>query len=333
MLATWISAPAPANDEPVRLATTAFGVSAEVEVRDLPRAEADAAARAALEEIFEISQLVDPSLELPRGVGGLNAAAGRGPQAVDTRVAELLMQSYRICVWTDGAHGPLGGNLYGLWNRDADGLPDPGRLRAAVNSAECSRMTLSMQDGSTRDGSTQNGTMASIPAGSRVDLRWVARGYAVDRALAKLRDLGVTNAWIEIGPVCRALGGGPDGNGWLVALPPAPGAHEPLDQLWLGDQALAIVTSAPGKERPLVDQRTGVPARGVLTVVAVTESALEAEALAASLFILGLRDGQMRLGAFRPRPSVYWLLGEGDGKPLESAYRWSELDRVSRRQN
>lgn len=323
--------------EPVRLTTSAFGVSAEIEVRDLPRPEAEAAARLALEEIFSIGRLVDPGLQLPGGVGALNAAAGQeGPLNLEESVAEVLLRGLQICFWSGGAHGPLGGELYRLWQ--GDGLPEVEDLRWAVAGADCSRLSLT-------DGERPAATLAE---GSRIELSWMARGFAIDRAVERLAERGVTNAWLEIGEVYRALGPGPDGMGWLLILPPAPGDRKPVDELWLQNQALAIASKPPedgdrsprsGSTRsggpwsstPLIDQRTGVPARGVTAVFVVAAQAWDAEVLAASLFILGLREGQLRLGGYQPRPSILWLLGDGTTTALHSTYRWSELQRVPRR--
>jgi hypothetical protein len=65
----------------------------------------------------------------------------------------------------------------------------------------------------------------------------------------------------------------------------------------------------------------------VLAVLAATDLALDAQALAASLFIVGPREGQLRMGSLRPRPNVRWFLGSGGGAPLQVDYRWSELSR------
>ncbi len=332
-LATPALAAEPAEPaEPVRLAATAFGASAEVEVRGLPRPAATAAARQALEEIFTVSRLADPGLRLAGGVGVLNAAAGQeDPLPLAESVAELLLRGLQLCIWSNGAHGPLGGELYRLWAED--GLPDPTDLRSAVVSAECSRLGLAGGDS----------PAAAIAGGSRIDASWMARGLAIDRAADQLRELGVENAWLEVGPVVRAFGPGPAGRGWPVVLPPVTGSDEPMDELWLQDQALAVVrrppevdagqpsAAGPWDAAPLIDQRTGVPARGVVAVVVVIEEAWDAEALASSLFILGLREGQPRLGGYSPRPSILWFLGEGKATPLESTYRWSELKRARRR--
>ncbi len=314
-----------AEPEPVRLASSAFGISAQVEVRGLPRAAAEAAARAALHEIYEVSRLTDPAADLPGGVGALNLRAGRGPQAMDPRVAELLLRGLRFCLWSSGAHGPLGGELYQLWGeQEAAGLPQPTDLRWAVARADCGRLVLDFATPPT----------AVLAQDSRVSTVGMARGFAADRAAEVLKQHGVDNAWVEIGRVIRAVGKGPGGDGWFLELPPAPGEDKPVDQIFLQDQSLAIAGAEPppGEARALwIDQRTGVPARGVVMVIAVADIAVDAEALSAVLFIGGLWEGQRRLGALEPRPSVYWLLGEGDGTPLQSTYRWSELKRVPNR--
>ena len=58
-------------------------------------------------------------------------------------------------------------------------------------------------------------------------------------------------------------------------------------------------------------------------VAVQTLEGLDAEALAAGLFILGTRDGQHRVGGVRPSPSVLWALGSGAGAPLLVEYHWS----------
>jgi len=313
-----------AAPEPVRLTANAFGTQAEIEVRGLPSAEAAAAAQAGLLEIFEVSQLLDPAGSFPGGLGALNAAIGDGPQELDARTADVIKRGLQYCLWTNGAHGPLGADIYQLWT-EPEKLPDPTDLRTAVIGAQCNRISLSLDEAD---------YSAELAPDSRAAAIGMGRGYAIDRAVETLQEAGVENAWVEIGDVWRGIGDGPDGRGWLASLPSAPGETQPLDQVWLRDQALAMasIEKFAGKSTlRFIDQRTGVPARGVVAVIAVTETAMDAEALSVALFITGLREGHMRLGGLQPRPSVLWLLGEGKGTPVESTYRWSELDRIKRR--
>lgn len=299
--------------EPVRLASEIFGGPLEIEVRDLPRQRAEAAIRAAILEAFEISLLADPDGERPEGLGALNRAAGGPAVALDPRIAELLLRAQQYCVWSENAHGPLGGRIYALWQ---DGTPDPRELRAAIDTATCDKLLLE----------TDETPRARLADGARADVRGMRRGFAVDRAMAVLREHGARNAVIEVESLVRAIGAGLEDRGWPVAIPGVEGTRHPLDQVWLHDQSLALSRADSYAERP-IDLRDGVPSRGVVQVAAVSELAMDVEALATTLYVLGLPSGKRLLGRLSPRPSVLWLLGTAQGTPLESTYLWSNLDR------
>ena len=316
--------------QPVRMSIDAFEGEAQIEVRDLPSEQATQAIQKALYEIHAIDQLLHAQSEEAGSLGDLNRAAGKNSVTLDRRVATSLARAIQYCSWSNGAHGPLGGGLYDLWTNDGRLVPDPTDLREAVRNAECSRLNIS---GSLEEGGT---VQAALAEGTRADLRGAARGFAVDAVVTILEEHGVTNAWIEIPPVYRALGPGPEDQGWYFALPKATDSGEPIDEIWLRDQALALVEKSPSdsvENASWIDQRTGVPSRGVAVVAAVAAFALDAEILAHTLFITGLRDGHLRLGSLEPRPSILWLLGESmdSSQALESSYRWSEVARVKRR--
>lgn len=314
--------------EPLRLSAPLLGTHAEIEVRGLGRDDADAAIRAALAEAYAIDRLVDENGDLPGGLASLTSKPGGG--TLDPRLAQLLLGTLRYCFWSNGAHGPLGGAIYEQWAQAGpSSTPHPLDLRTAVESAECNHLAVA------GDGDEPESLRFELAEGSRALAIASARGFAVDRAMGVLTEHGIENAWIQIGPVVRAVGPGPEGEGWLLALPPAPGERDPLDEVWLRDMAAAVLDDGPLYQDhvPLIDQRTGVPTQGVAMVVVATGAAFDAEVLAASLFATGMRDGLRRLGSLSPRPSVYWLLGEGVGAPLESTYRWSELPRLKRRSN
>lgn len=296
----------------------AFGERVVVEVRGMPTAAADAALREAVTELLAVEALVDEEGDL----GALNAAAGAGAREVDPGLRELLERALSFCTWSRGAHGPLGGRLYLAWGFDGGGrgIPAPEEVRQAAGAASCDGLSVDAAAGT-----------ANLAPGRRLDLRGFARGFAVDRAFETLRRHGAENVLVEVGGVRRAAGGGPDGRGWPIVLPVFPGMERPLDRLHLRDRALAVVSTVHrphfvGGDRlaPWLDQRSGRPAEGVVATLAASELALDAEALAVALTVLGNREGTLRLGGLRPPPSVLWLLGDGDGQPLEAPYRWSK---------
>ncbi len=296
LLALLLGAPSPPV-APLRLTSQAFGSPVEIEVRNLPQEAAREAIRKALAEIAEVERLTGG------GLSTLNAAAGKGPQPVDPRLLTVLTRARDFCFWSEGAHGPLGRDLYALW-ADPSEPPSPEQVEPAVGVAECGRLALDPKAGT-----------AALAEGSGLDLRGFAEGHAIDRAVEVLKKEGAANVFVRIGRVQRGAGAGPGGKGWPVELPP-------LDRLYLLDRSLAVAS-----ETLLLNQRTGRRAQGVLAAAAVTDLAVDAQGLAATMFITGPREGQLRLGSLRPRPSARWFLGSGAGEPLRVDYRWSEVTR------
>ncbi|MCB1055023.1 MAG: FAD:protein FMN transferase [Acidobacteria bacterium] len=309
--------------EAVRLASEAFGERLEIEVRDLPRDRAEDAIRAAITEIHEIEVLTRPDGAATDGLGALNRAPAETAVVIDRRLLALLSRAVDFCVWSQGAHGPLGGQLYDLWglHRPVTSHPQPRDLARGSASAHCDRILLDAKAGT-----------AELAQGTRADLWGFAEGYAVDRAVAVLEDRGATNLWVEVGRIDRAVGDGPAGRGWRVTLPVVEGFTQPLDEVWLHDRALVMANVddrrldiAGDSYPPFIDQRSGEPAGGIQATFASTELALDSQGVATAMLITGNRLGTSLLGALRPLPSVLWMIGDGSGAPLLAAYQWSKL--------
>lgn len=315
---------------PVRIAAVAFGHPVEVEVRDLPRDQARAAIETALAEVAELERLTRTATPDAGGLGALNAAAGTGPQPVNPKLMPLLVRAQEFCVWSEGAHGPLGGDLYSLWGlRGAPavaGPPDPESLQEAAGVAQCDRLRLVVANNT-----------AELGVGSRLDLRGFVEGYAVDQAVEALRKNGVTNGFVQLGTLQRGVGGGADGRGWKIVLPRFPGTDNPAGRFLLKDRSAAILSVLEDPLRvadqallPYINQRTGLPTPGMVGVATVTEMAVDAQALAIAMALTGPREGQLRMGSLRPSPSVLWFLGNGTGVPLQADHRWSDVISASR---
>jgi thiamine biosynthesis lipoprotein ApbE len=315
---------------PLRGALPAFGLQAEIEVRDLPKPEAEAALKAALAEIAGIERLTDAARP-DSAVSVLNAAAGQGAKPVEPSLLAALARTVDFCFWSDNRNGPLGAELYKVW-----GLRQPGQrethlaqppsgeaMERAARLAACERLSVDLPKGT-----------ATLAAGSAIDLSGFALGLAVDRAADVLQKHGVKNGCVRVGNVWRGFGGGEDGKGWWVTLPQVPGAEGPADRVRLRDQALAVAARddhplhvADETLSPYLNQRLGRPAEGVavLATIAVIDLAIDAQALAVTLTIVGSRQGELMMGSIRPRPSILWLQGNGSGPPLAVDYRWAEV--------
>lgn len=299
---------APVAAQPVRLTAPAFGATGEIEVRGLPEESARRTADAALAAVAEIERLTGEG-----GLASLNVAAGRGPQAVEPRLMKVLTRALDFCVWSEGAHGPLGRGLYHAWGlrSPAPEPPDLARIESAVALAACERLHLDPVKGT-----------AALDEGSGLDLEGFAEGFAVDRAVEVLREQGVANGLVRVGNTWRGFGAGPAAKGWPVTLPAVPGLDGPAGRVFLRDSSLSVALPA---QRTSLNHRTGKPVQGVVATAAATLTALDAQALAAVLTVTGPREGQLRLGSLQPRPSVIWFMGTGEGHPLQVEDRWSQV--------
>lgn len=318
-----VSLPAPLPVvPPVRATLSAFGATGEIEVRGLSQEAGRQAARKAADEVAEIERLTG-STRPDGGLAALSAAAGQGPQKIDSRLMDVLTRAQSFCFWSERAHGPLARDLYALWGvrSPVPASPAPERVNPYLELAACERLELDAAKGT-----------ANLAPGSGLDLQGFSEGFAVDRAVEVLKAQGVTNGLVRIGSTWRGFGEGPSGRGWPVTLPPVPGLEEPPARVFLRDKAVSV---AGRTDRPLIvdgealppylNQRTGQPVKNIVAAHASTMLAVDAQGLAATMLITGPRDGQLRLGSLQPKPSVLWYLGTGAGPPLRIEYRWSEV--------
>lgn len=311
-------------DDAVRLEMPLFGDVMQIEVRGAERGQATEAIRRALLRMHAFAAQVAPDSPQRGSLGEVNRNPGTFVPVTDD-VFDFMIHATRYCLWSGGVQGPLGGEIYRLWDRRREGETfSPFELRDAVAAADCATLGLE-----------ENPRRVKIEPGSRLTGFGLERGYAMELGVRELRSHGIDNAILETRALLRALGPGPSGpargdagRGWLVQVPGVEGSRHPLDQLYLRDQALAWVARSDDGSNLPINHRTGVPTVGVRLVAVVTPGAADSEILAHTLYAMGHTVGQRHVGSLDPRPSVFWLLGVGDGLPLESPYRWSELDRL-----
>lgn len=244
-----------------------FGTRVDVAVFGDSQAAADAAAGAVLREFDRLHRAYH-AWE-PSELTALNAAIARGETAtVSDELAAMLRDAQQIAATGDQLFNPALGGLIALWGFHTDTFvpqrPDPAQLQALLDAAP------SMAD-LVIDGNRVSSRNRAV----QLDLGGYAKGYALDRAAAILREQGVANALINIGGNVMALGKKGD-QPWRIGIQ-HPRAPAPLATLPLYDGE-AVGTSGDYQryfeldgERyaHLLDPRTGQPARGTqsLTVL------------------------------------------------------------------
>ena len=131
--------------------------------------------------------------------------------------------------------------------------------------------------------------------GMKITLGGIAKGYAVDRAVEVLKQNGIKHALVNAGGDMRAIGskGVED---WSIALRNPRDETDYITVIKLNDKAVA---TSGDYERYFIDKsqhhiinpKTGKSALGLISVTVITDKAIDADALATSVFVLGANKG------------------------------------------
>ena len=294
-------APAAAAAE-VRAASYVFGTIARVTALDADEQKARAAVSAVLREFDRMHR------DLHAWKGGelvaLNAAIARGERRIRTtpEIARLIERAQRLEARSDGTFDPAIGRLVALWSfhRDSPGGPLP-------EASEIARLVRARPRVS--DLRIDGDTVTSVNPLVQLDFGGYAKGYALDRAAAILRERGIGDALLDVGGNVMALGHA-QGRPWRVAIE-APRGRAVLGTLDLRDGE-AMGTSGDyrryyeiGGRRysHVIDPRTGLPVAGVESVTVLVGPRPGAgelsDAASKPLFIAGRegwRDAARRMG-------------------------------------
>ena len=135
--------------------------------------------------------------------------------------------------------------------------------------------------------------------GMEIDLGGIAKGYAVDKAVTRLRELGVTSAMVNAGGNIYCLGK-KYSRKWRIGIQHPRRPKEILFYLELENQAVATsgdyqqYFSSKGKRYShIIDPKTGYPVdNGVISATIIALDAVSSDALSTSVFVLGKEKGQ-----------------------------------------
>lgn len=232
----------------------------------------------------------------------------------------VLSYALELARDTGGAYDPTVGPLVNLWGFGPDGArrtapPSRDDIAAARARVGWNRIEL--------DGARQR---ARQPGGMFVDISSLGPGYAVDRIAARLRAAGHADFLVELGGEMRAAGKRPGGDAWYIAVErPDTGDDTGAADDEGFDLVVALHDAAIGSSGDYrvgfesggrryshtIDPRRGEPVDHALAAVSVIASgAMQADALAAALLVLGPDEG-WRYAEQRALAAVF-TLRDGD---------------------
>lgn len=251
-----------------------------------------AQASADLDAAYNEIAAMDRALSLYRADSELVALNGSDhgqPVRISTPMFEVLSAAAAFGKLSDGAFDisvqPLV-DAWGFYHVKRAHVPPLDLIEAARQRVGLSAWSLNT-----------NARSVTLKSGTRFDLGGIAKGYAVDRAIALLRTRNVPAALVNLGGNIAVLGHAPGGRPWVVGIehPRQPKLMGQI-KLWSG----AVATSGDydryfevqgQRYNHIIDPRTGWPVKGMYALTVIAPSATAADALSTAAFVLGPQQG------------------------------------------
>lgn len=270
--------------------------------------QADVYIDLAVKEISRIEKLIsswDPASETSQ----INRNAGKEPVQVDKELFDLIKRSMAISRLTDGAFDITYASMDKIWKFDGSmtEMPSEEAIKNSVARVGFEKIILD----------EANHSVFLPEEGMKIAFGAIGKGYAADKAKKLLSDYGVTAGIINASGDMNTWGNQPDGEDWKVAItnPMDKGKAFALVPLKQG----AVVTSGDYEKyvvfngiryTHIIDPKTGYPAHGIISSTVFAPSAELADALATSLFVMGVDVGIARINQL---PHVECILIDEDG--------------------
>jgi thiamine biosynthesis lipoprotein len=259
--------------------------------RELGEAAIRDAMNRALAEIRRI-ETVMTSWRDTSDVGRINVGAG-SPVVVSNETITVIEKARWASELSGGVFDITFHALGDLWKfGDAaeanPKLPDPKLVREKKKLVDYRKVKID-----------EAASTVTIAKGMRIDLGGIAKGYAVDRAAAVMKDAGVKNFLAQAGGDLYGAGTKPDGAPWVSGIqdPRADQGQffaiiELQDHAFstAGDYARAFFVNGK-RYHHIIDPRTGYPATACRSVTVWAGDAFTADAIDDAVFILGPEKG------------------------------------------
>jgi thiamine biosynthesis lipoprotein len=288
----------------IRFQFKALGSNNEIQLDGLSRAQAEDAARAAIDE----TRRIEEKYSRYRGASFLsqiNREASVGPVEVDAETAVLLDTAAELYALSTGRFDITSGVLRRAWDFKRGVLPSQQQIDQLLELVGWQKLEWCRPN------------LRFLTPGMELDFGGIGKEYAVDRAAELLLAQGVRSGFVNFGGDVRVLGPKPNGEPWLLGIqhPRMPGRS--LGVVKAFEQALAtsgdyqrFFEVEGTRYCHILDAKSGWPVSELQSVSVGAPSCLRAGALASICMLLGERQGLQLLEQERVSYIVITKKGE-----------------------
>jgi thiamine biosynthesis lipoprotein len=266
-----------------------MGTVAEIAVAAADRQIADRAMAFGFQALHAVDQrmsIYQPASELSR----LNRLAANTWVHTDADILTVTAEALHMSRQSDGALDvtilPLM-RLWGFVQREGR-IPTIAELQVTLPLVDYRHLHL---DASRR-------AIRFAREGVQLDFGGIAKGFAIDQAVAVLLEQGVNHALVNAGGHLFALGTTTTETAWVVDIQHPHVANRSLATIRVHNQSVATSGNYENyfeqhgrRYGHLINPRTGYPVEEVASVTVLAKTAMQADAVSTAAFVLGPDQG------------------------------------------
>ncbi len=263
-----------------------MGTTVETTARSSDVNECKAALVAAYEEMSRVENLLSCQKDGSE-ISAINRSAGIHPVKVSYETLEMMKRAKAYCRNYGGVFDVTIGPLSDLWGFSEDKeivLPTAGEIKKLDKLVNYRDIGINEQDS----------TVYLKKKGMSVDLGGIAKGYAIDRGSAVLKEKGITNFILNAGGDLYVSGTKDGSTEWRVGIKHPRRTNDLAGAFNLKDYAVATSGDYErfriinGKRyHHILDPATGYPGSLSESSTIIAPTAEEADATATYVFLLG----------------------------------------------
>ena len=242
-----------------------------------------------IRDAFDAAKRIEHIMEPVKGNGELqriNTRTAGGWFALSSELSEVIHTARAYYERSGGAYDPTIAPVKWLWHfEDGGHIPSDSELVESLRHVDMSRIEI------------EGDSLYFRGTETKLDLGAVAKGYAVDRMIDFLLSRGVESILVNAGGDIAIRGMKPGEKDWVIGL-----RHPRLNRtIVLSSNPYPAVATSGDYERcffengiryhHILDPGTGFPARGCASVTVWSETAMQADILATTIFVLGPEKG------------------------------------------
>ena len=285
-----------------------MGCNFDITITANSQKEANTKIDLAIEEIERIEHLIS-SWKPTSQTSKINRNAGIKPVVVDHELFQLIKRSIALSEITDGAFDISFAATNKIWKFNGKEMEMPSKVEIAefIKAIGYKDIILNNEESS----------VFLSKKGMKIGFGAIGKGYAADQAKHLLQQHGVLAGIINASGDMNSWGLQPSSIPWKVAI------VNPLDvskNFGLFELKNSAVVTSGNYEKYLtiegkryahiIDPRTGMPTKGILSVTVFAPKAEMADALATAVFVLG---DELGISLINQLPKVEAIIVKDDG--------------------